>query len=301
MKYARTIALLTLSLLLLGFASSLVGQEDTPLEPRDIVLQAMAKLADGYAYTLEVTIEQHFIGEDDKDSIDIYTTQTINGEVTANGDYHLDITIRAGDTLDFSELPLFEMAHIRVNGELFLNLADIEATFGDMLSGIDPGWHNFNELLAAVGDSLPQKVVVQNLANAPRPTEFPLTDALIVSVKEEASTTIDDINMRVFEVEVDARQVMLEQMPGNTLDTVRMLLENMRFLNKSDLSLTYTLWVGAEDSLLYRGESAGRNFLPYLTEDAPGPSYDLDTSSTAAFTISQHGAVDEITLPEAIG
>ena len=301
MKSLRTLALLTTTLLLLTVAPSLVGQDGTPSEPRDIVLQAVENLAEGYAYTLEVTIEQHFIGDEAGDNIDIYTTHAIIGDVAANGDYHLDITIHAGETADFAELQSFEMAHVRVADDLFLNLADIEEAFGDILEDVDSGWHNLDDLLETVAGDLAQEIVIQNLGNAPRPTEFPLTDALIVSVTEEASTTMDDVDMRVFEVEVDALQVMLEQMPGDTLDTVRMLLDNVSFVNKSDLSLHYTLWIGAEDGLLYRGESAGRNFLPYLTEDvSPGPPYDLDISSTATFTISQHGAVGEITLPEAI-
>ena len=289
------VALFILSLL---YIPATLGQDD---DPRDVVLQAMAKLADGYHYTLDWSLEQQFIGEDEDDSFAIYTTQLFEGDVAASGDYHVTLTVRAGETPEtFGDSPTVEVEHLQIGDQLYLNLVDVDEIFGNMIEDIEPGWYRVDDLLAQFEELTPERIILQNLANIVLPAELPLTDDLIVVVREEEPTTVDGTEMRVFTVEVDALQILVNQMPANGVDSPLEIMKSIRFLQQSELSLVYTVWIGADDGLLYQGESVWRNFLPYLTEDEPGPPYDMEMVGMSTFAISQHGAIDAIELPEGV-
>ncbi len=291
-KFIWLVALFILSLAPL---QAVFSQDD---DARDIVLQAMTNLADGYHYTLDWSLAQHFIGEDD-DGFATYTMQSVTGDVTADGDYHVTMAIRAGETPEsLADSPTVELEQVRLGDDLYLYLPDLNSLLDSGFDGLEPGWHRIDDLLANFEELSAEYIVVQNLSNIVLPADFPLTDDLIVSVTEQESATIDGVDLRVFAIEVDALTVLVNQTPAAPEDQLRLLRESPKFFAKSELSLTYTLWIGADDSLLYHGESVGRNFLPYLTEEAPGPPYDMELNSMAAFTISQHGAVAAIELPD---
>jgi hypothetical protein len=100
---------------------------------------------------------------------------------------------------------------------------------------------------------------------------------------------------------MNALEVLGDQSQLSGEKALEELLRNAAFISKIELNLTYRLWIGAEDGQLYQVTGESRTYLPYLTEEQEdGLSYDLETTSGAVFTISQHGAVDEITLPEEV-
>lgn len=288
---------LLILVLMTGAAQPVLSQEDSAA--RAVVQQAMDNLAEGYQYTLDWQTAQHFSGEDDE--FNIYNRQSITGEVTANGDYAISVAAYAGESAEFvADMPPLEMQQIQLDGELYINLPNIDTDYAGFFDGLESGWQSYDEMHALFDDSTAQRLAFEGLTDIRLPAEFPLTEDMILSVVEQDAETIDDVEMRVFVVEVDALEIMLRQTPGTPLERMRLMLESADFFKKSELSLRYTLWIGAADGQLYRGESVGSTFLPYLTEEEQGVPYDLTIESSAAFTIAQHGAVDAIRLPDEI-
>ncbi|MCA9906139.1 MAG: hypothetical protein KC547_19925 [Anaerolineae bacterium] len=285
--------------MLLTLAQPVWSQEPEADEARSLVVQAAERLAEGYHYTLDLKLTQTFTTADNTAST-AYNENYVSGEVTATGDYHIMLTATVAESPDsMTDLPPLELEQISVNGERYLNLQTVDTVYENVLPDVEAGWQSLDELLMAMDTSV-EGVMITNLSNITLPHDFPLTDDLILSVTELEPETVDSIDMRVFAVEVDALQVLIAQTPVTPLERIRMVLESADFFAKSKLSLTYTLWIGVEDGRLYRGTSNGYTFLPYLTENEPGPPYDIELISSAEFTIAQHGLIGELDLPDAV-
>ena len=226
-----------------------------------------------------------------------FNSQSVEGTVDADANYQLSLSLRAAETEDMIEdMPPLKIELVSVDDVQYINFDSISEMYADAFPDLVEGWQTTEDLLATFEDDTAQQLIIQNLTNITLPSEGPLTDNLIESVIELESEEIDDIEMRVFEIELDALQVLMMQSTG-TLEQMRELLESTDFILKSEYTLTYTLWIGAEDGLLYQGESEGYTYLPYLTEEQDGPPYDITIEYSSAFTISDHGTVETITLP----
>lgn len=285
-----------LIVLMLIAAYPVLAQDADDSDAQAIVIRAVDNLAEGYQYTLDWNNRQHLTAE--AEVVDVFTQQSITGEVTAGDDYSVTVEMAAADTVEsVVDSPSITMQQIRVGGELYISLSELDPLYGGFFADVETGWHRYADLLAQFGETTAQRIAFEGLTSVRLPADFPLTDNLILSVTELEPEAIDGIDMRVFEVGVDALQVMISQMPMTPEERIRMALEAADFFAKSELRLTYTLWIGAEDGQLYRGESAGYTLLPYLTEEEPGPPYDLKTETSAEFTISQHGEIVEIEIP----
>ena len=284
-----------LLVLMLLAVYAVLAQDTNDSDARAIVIQAMDNLAAGYRYTLDWNHAQRLIAEDEE--ISIYNQESSAGDVSVDGDYTVSMTAYAGETPDsIVDTRPFDMQQILIDDEVFINLPNIDSIYEGFFE-TESGWQPYSEMLAQFDENTAQRVAFESLTDIRLPSDFPLTTTMIVSVTEVETETIDGVDMRVFEVEVDALEMLLQQTPGTPLERMEMMLKAADFLAKSELSLTYTLWIGAEDGQLYRGESVSYTFLPYLTEEEPGPPYDLETETSAEFTISQHGKIDEIEIP----
>lgn len=80
----------------------------------------------------------------------------------------------------------------------------------------------------------------------------------------------------------------------------RFLTGQAELIAESEFNLHYSFWIGAEDGYLYRADSRFRQFVPTLSEGAPGLPYDQDIVTLTGFRAWAHGEVDEIDLPEEI-
>jgi hypothetical protein len=142
--------------------------------------------------------------------------------------------------------------------------------------------------------------VVQQYANPTIPFESAFNDDTILSVKEAESETIGGINMRVFDVELDALRLLVTQQATNGQDIEQLLTESKDLLAASDLSTVYRLWISAEDGLIYRGKGEYRTFIPYGSSGSDSNlNLDFEGSGVSEFVVSKHGEAVNITPPDA--
>lgn len=276
---------------------STVTSQDADTAALDAIQHALDSLADGYAYTIETTITQQYAAEE-ADSFGTYVLEVADGRVDSNKNYHVMRSFRGGETeASLDESPTFTMQLLALDSILYVQFENISEIYPTIFSDIDNNWHIMDDLIAPYEDNTAEQLIIKNLTHITLLTDFPLTDNLIQSIEEHEPTTMAGQDVRVLEVEVDARQVFIAQNSG-TLEQIQMLLEAADFMTKSEFTLTFTLWIGADDGLLYGGESVGYTNLPYFTEEQDGPPYDITIDSMSVFMITAHGTGEAITLPE---
>ena len=268
------------------------GQSDD--DARAVVLQAVDDLAAGYQFTGSSTQSQTLT--DDANSYEILTNYAVAGTTAANGDYHLTTAITTTQSDAAVEtVPPFNMELISVDGVLYVNFQTAGTIYETEYENFTPGWHVFDDLLASIDDPIQQQIL-QTIVNVPSPASLQLTDDLIEAVTEGEAETLDGVDVRVFDVTMNALEVFGSQSPQMSVDE---LLKSAGLIAASEFDLTYTLYIGTEDGHLYRVTGAGRSLIPYRSEEfAGGPPYDIEITSAVDFILTQHGAVEAITAPD---
>lgn len=165
-----------------------VGQ-DTDSDAMDTVLGAVEALADGYTYTQEVTASQQFVDEDSQ--YDSITTQSIEGEVDENENFHLRFEIRGGETLEsIEDSPIFTMQQLSIDETRYVDFGNITEAYPTVFSEIEEGWHVLDELLATFVEGDTETLIINSLTNITLPADFPLTESLMLSVEEQDSELV---------------------------------------------------------------------------------------------------------------
>jgi len=278
---------------------SMAFSQDAKSNALDTVLQAMESLATGYVYTAEYSMVQHWTGEDSELDYSTYVTQFAQGEIDADGNYYMTFVFRGSDSPEAIEnSPTFEMQLILYDGVQYVSFTNLNQAYPTIFAEMDESWQAVDELISSFGDNSSEQLIIGQLTNITFPTDFPLTDDLITSIEEQESTILDGQTMRVFEVETNARQVFINRNMNQIMGELDNLLGIGEFLTQAEFKLIYTLWSGVDDGLLYQGDNIGYTLLPYLTANQQGIPYDIENSFDATFTITQHGTVDAIELPE---
>lgn len=266
-------------------------------DPESVVLDAIARLSDGYTFTTETTTAQTFTTAEATE-FSSFTGISAEGTVAPNGDHRLTLTTSVGESTDaLAAEPIFTLERIGADEIIYVNFDIPDERATSQFDMIAPGWWRADDLLAQI-DEEPIRIALQNLVNFPLIGDLPLDAAYILNVTEAEPDTIDGTAMRVFDLEMNALAVLIdetEDLPGQQFTN---LIDDVRLLTASDLTLTYRLWIGADDGLLYRGESSARTYLPYLSSGNTNVGFDLDSESTLTFTLSDHGAAVEITPPD---
>jgi len=285
-KLVRFVAVI----LLFTVASITFGQDD---ENIDLILTAFDKLTDGYHYLAETTTTQSFIEEDEQ--TDITTIQSADGIVDANNNYYVQrsFIVEAVDAPD--DAPPFILEQLQLDDILHLQFGEESGIYTQIFPQIPEGWARYDDLADTMEEGTVEQLTLENLVMVSHPSDTILTQNIIKSVTELDSETLDGIDMRVFEIEVDGFQVYL-RLNENTLEGVLdLLVQGSDFFDESEFTVIYTVWIGAEDGLLYQGKSEGYTLLPYLTADVvPGPPYDIGIAFTTEYTIDSHGEAEPI-------
>ena len=271
--------------------------QDTESEAYDTVLGAVESLTDGYTYTQKISINQTFISEDDR--FDTLAVESVDGEVDADQNFYVERTFRGGESQEsLADSPTFTMQLLSLDDTLYLTFENIDLAFGTQFADIEEGWQSLDDLMSIFTEGDMESLVITNLSNITIPTDFPLTNSLILSIEEQEPEIVDGQSMRVFQVEVDAQRIFISQLSGSLEEQLTTMLESAGLFAKSEFELVYTLWIGADDGLLYGGESEGYTYLPYYTELEDGPPYDITTEYDSSFTIAEHGQTEAIQLPD---
>ena len=274
-------------------AQTVYGQDED--NPRDFVLEALERLAGtSHQFTSEATISTAMQGAEQQ--YEIYNVIEEQGEVADNGDYHVLITRTSGASLEEAEaIAPFEVEQVQLEGETYINLLLEDTPYAEELA-VEAGWWRYDDLLAQFDGIM--RVAIESQLNYRLPLILFLDPEIITDVTELEPEVIDGVEMRVFQLELDALTVLLRQSAG--MDSVQLedILNQVSLMAASDVSLDYRLWIGAEDGLIYKGVSEGRTYIPYLSEEIEdGPDYDMDTRASIEFTISAHDEPVEINAP----
>lgn len=286
-------------IVLMTISLSMTVAQDDETEAYAVIQQAIDGLDDGYAYTSEILVSQTFIGEEE--GFGTVTTQLTDGQIDADGNYHVLLSLQAGESSDtVDESAIIHIELLSVDGTPYVNFQNIAAAYPSIFGDLQDGWHSVADLQSIFYEDSPEQLVIRNLTAVTLPADLPLTEDMIVSVEEQEPITIDGMAMRVFDVETDALQVFIEQNSGvgSLSEQLTAIIESGDFLEQSEFTLTYTLWIGADDGLLYGGESTGYTNLAYRSSGRMDIPYDIVTDMTTEFTIADHGTVEAITLPE---
>lgn len=273
--------------------------QDVDTEAYDVIQQAIDALGDGYAYSSNVTVSQTFIGE--QDGFGTVTSLLATGQVDADGNYHVMQSLQAGESSDtVDESSIFHIQLLSMDDTPYVRFENIAEAYPVILGDLEDGWHSVDELLSMVAEDSAEQLIIHSLTAITLPADLPLTGDMILSVEEQDPITMDGVDIRVFDVETDALQVFIEQNRGiGSLEAqLEMILAGGSFLTESEFVLTYTLWIGADDGLWYGGQSTGHTKLAYRSSGQMDILYDIVTDMQSEFTITQHGTVEAITLPE---
>jgi hypothetical protein len=268
-------------------------------DARDIVLKAVQDVIalDGYHIKLKTSTLNTFTQKDGS-VITVYAAQVVEGDVAGNGDRYFIRQIHKGDTFEnaMKSAPLV-VKQIVSGGETYVNFQTADTAYADILD-FQPGWWVYDELLNSV-DSDTTKFVIRGYGQSDTILEHFFRDDTVISAEELEPQMDNGVKLRVFNVELDALQLLVEQTAFSTDGQEQTLDQNTHLLDASDITLTFRLWIGTEDGLIYRGKGDLRTYIPYATAGNENtPAFDQDSNGTLEFMVSRHGEPVVITPPD---
>ena len=232
-----------------------------------------------------------------KDGDDFNTTTIYHAEGDSSGnDSRIDISATPQNEAAPDDIPPLEIERTITGGATYVNLHVKDTPYEDIFNLAD-GWWRYDDLRAQVG-SVAASAALDTFVSLPLPSKLPVGGDLITSVEELDGETIDGNAMRVFDIELNALQLMLQQSPVIGAERAIEILKQADLLAASDLRAAAKLWIGAEDGQVYRLEGQSESILPYLSSghEADFP-YNLHTTSSVSFSISLPETPVEISAP----
>lgn len=267
------------------------AQETDDLE--DSVLDAFTALEQGYSYTGETSFLQAFITEDE--TFNSSLTETLNAQVDADGNFYITRLVDASGTTDAPEdLEPLLLEELQWGDDLYLKVTTENVLTEEALPMLTEDWQRLADLLEGFDEFSVERISLENFSRIQLPSEAMFRASLIDNVEELPSETVNDIEMRVFSVEMDALTIFISQSPGTPLERAQALLEGSDLLENSELSLHHTFWIGAEDGNIYQWEIESYTSLPYMSTESENLPYDIEQEFTASYVFVDHGDVTAI-------
>lgn len=269
-------------------------------DARQVVLDAVQATNALDSYHLKLKYDyQSTITQTDGFVTTTYTIQIVEADIGQDGDRHFTGQLQSADTFEnaVKAEPLI-IEQIISDGTTYVNLQTESEALNSMLN-IQPGWWEYDKLLESSDSAVVSTLIKQySLSETPLDTLF--RDEILLNVEELESQTQDGVNLRVFDVELDAVKLAMEQNAIAAEDQEQELADKKDLFDASEISVTYRLWIGTDDGLVYRGRGDQRIFIPFSTAGGENdPNFDIDGSGTTEFSITQHGEAVEITPPDA--
>lgn len=258
-----------------------------------VVLAAFERL-ETYTFTSIITNETTYTDAAGKVTTTIGVV-SVDGNIQANGDRQVTLRQFSGESLVAALASRGLIVEQRViDGETYVNFGGVE-----YLEIIEPGWWRYEDLQAQIESGAAQVLIDQTL-QSPVPHEYLPAADYIKSVTELPGEEIDGVAMRVFEVEIDAKQLQLDMLPGTAEEKDAELEKNADLIDALEFSTMYRLWLRAEDGRLHHGTVTSASLLPYLTAggDDPTVSFDIVLTSAGEFEITSYDEETEFIVPE---
>ncbi len=260
-------------------------------DARAFVLQAIANLnaLSGYHFAYTTQTETSLSNASEADTITTVTLTAAEGDALANGDNFTTIAIASAESLELAEAtPRLHVERTVFNGKSALNF-DLEDSVYESVFPFTDGWQSYEDLSASV-EGITTQVLLDNLNNTPIAADFLTFASLIETVTEAAPETVDGVSMRVFDLELNALGLIMQNTPAEQRAGLDDLLKNLDLLALSEQSASARLWIGSEDGQIYRGTIHSTNNVPYFSSGNEDQlPYDFASTYTSDFTISRHG------------
>ncbi len=292
----RLVLLVVLSIALL---SGVVAAQDD--EALTFVQDALNGLAEqSYHFALKSSTIST-VTQQDESAFTTYSTFQIEGDAQGDDRRFTQQTQSADTFAAMRDADPFVVEMVIVAGEIYVNLQTARTIFEGLL-GSAPGWWRYDDLLASA-DTPGEQIVFQQFGAATPIWEHLAQEGVISAVTELEPEVVDGAEMRVFDLQFNVIELLLVQTPivEGSIEQSReeIIAEAEAILVEGNATISYRLWIGADDGLLYRGTGEQYTFLPYLTAEIEGgPNVDLETEFSADFAISQHGQPVTIEPPD---
>ncbi len=272
------------------------GQDTDDSAARAIVQQAIDRLEDGYRFTWQQTTDQRAL-QNEAITNEAYSSYRVEGQIAANRDYDVQIAVTSGTTAEsIQDTPPLVSELLSYSGVEYLTMQTAGTRYETTFPDVAPGWHNRADLLSALSDPT-QKAAVEYATTFRRFKDIPYTD-MISSVVEQAPETLEGVDMRVFEVQMDALAMLKLQYTSK--EGQQFFEEQADALEQGESSLGYTFWIGAEDGFLYQTVLDGHYRWPYQGDGVPAGLYEIEILMKGEQRIWDHGTVAEIDLPDEV-
>jgi hypothetical protein len=297
-KFARSLIVISLLMLFIGFSVSVSGQATEEADPRATVIKALANLAQqgNYAYTIEASSLATYT---DKKGQVIHADSLFSsaGEVDANQNFRDSFTERSGVTLEEAQTAVpYQVERVKVGDEIYVSLPANLLT--QLRLSLAPGWWRSRELITQVGNQA-MKINLGNLVNAPSPTKFSISENTIEAVTDAGTKMIDQREMEVYDLKINGSAYLLEQPDGTTISSIVQYLKALNLLKGNKTSVSASFWFGLDDGRLYGGTSEVDILLPLLSLTGDSRAgYDLEIKASYTATVSYPDQPVEITPPD---
>lgn len=263
------------------------------------VTQALDKLAalESYHFHSDSTVVNEFI--DAHEARNAGTTLFVTaGSVQADSDNHTTISISNVDKNPANDVTM-EIERIVFEGTLYINISYDDpdyAAYGEAL-GYKSGWWRYDDLRASLSENLAAGLDI--IIKRPLPSTSPaLRPDMIASVEERQPDTQDGQAMRVFDLRLDARRLMMEAYAESGTQQLREIFGSLEVLAAGTFHASARVWIGADDGQIYRVQASTKAVIPYLSSGHEDQMpYDLRQTEQVTLTLSEHGQLVEISAP----
>lgn len=283
-----------LLVLLAALPTSAQDATEQAADAETFVLEAIASFTalPGYHFAYEIQNVTTVI-QDGEVYLTTVTLVSAEGDALADGDSFVTISLASSDSLEAAEAtPPLHVERTIFQGKSALNFQLEDSVYEDLIP-FEEGWQSYEDHATSV-EGMSTQVVLDNFNNMQLPVAFFADESLIQSVTELEPEVVDGVDMRVFQVEIDALAFTLERTPAESRGDLESFFQNLELLAASELSASHRLWIGADDGQIYQGVIDYATDILYESSGfEEGPPYDLTTSTLTTFTIAAHGeAVD---------
>jgi hypothetical protein len=266
-----------------------------------LVLDAFhALLTDSYHYESKSQVVITYSDGAGK-SESIATVTAADGVVAPKGDNDITLASANGATVEAAQSgPHAQMERIVLDGVTYVSVSDNLKKQVPQITA-DAGWYRLDDLLAKL-DAPALKQGVQSLAEIALPSKLAVPDSVITDVAEDGGETVDGVETRVFDVQIDSLALMMQQATASPLERLETLYKNRRLYSAGTFVYTARVWIDMATGRALKLHVESRVALPYVSVARQFglsglPAYDVDMTLVSDVTLSQWGEPVEIKAP----
>jgi len=238
------------------------------------VSQSITQDIDTSGTTIKQIIEQDFVSQ-----IHIDPDEDINRSYTKMEQY-MSSDMGLGSPVEVNAI----LELVMYDGVLYMR-------YNEPQPGIPSGWFDAQDILGSIMN-------IEQLAQMANPTlpTYSFSEESILSIEELDSETLDDQEMRVFEIVMDSEYIFTSGAMSNLFDFSSYGIDTEDMLNEfaTGTELTVQIWIGVDDKLPHKVTS---DMTSDITMEVQNISMDLLQNTTSETTLFNFGKPVKIEEP----